>query len=200
MHAITGYHGTSRTNANRILAKLDSFKPSANDGDWLGYGVYFWEDAPVRAKIWAQHRFPLEPIEVLSASVDLTFSLDLFDVTTHRELRRAYVDFVDFEYRSGLRTTQPELRVEVGRAFTSDDRTSNPLLRKPVHNYRDRAFIDWYISVLKARKYNVTSVRGVFLSGHAVCRDSYLFDWSHSQISVIDPGVLSDVKIHPLVW
>ena len=30
------------------------FKPSNNDYDWLGEGVYFWQDAPIRAKQWAQ--------------------------------------------------------------------------------------------------------------------------------------------------
>lgn len=39
-----GYHGTRLTFAERILA--EDFRGSANDWEWLGHGIYFWQDAP----------------------------------------------------------------------------------------------------------------------------------------------------------
>ena len=42
---VTGYHGTTRRFAEKILR--DDFVASVNEWDWLGHGVYFWQDAPM---------------------------------------------------------------------------------------------------------------------------------------------------------
>jgi hypothetical protein len=48
---VYGYHGTSRTKAANILKQ--GFLASDNDYDWLGTGIYFFQDAPIRATQWA---------------------------------------------------------------------------------------------------------------------------------------------------
>ena len=60
MHRLTpgfilGYHGCDRAVGERLLAG-EAFKPSNNDYDWLGPGIYFWEANPVRCL-----EFALEP-------------------------------------------------------------------------------------------------------------------------------------------
>lgn len=52
MHALSasfilGYHGCDEAVAEKVLAGED-FKPSDNDYDWLGSGIYFWEANPQR--------------------------------------------------------------------------------------------------------------------------------------------------------
>jgi hypothetical protein len=47
-----GYHGTSMDQASAIVETV--FNPSSNEYDWLGKGIYFWQDAPKRAWQWAQ--------------------------------------------------------------------------------------------------------------------------------------------------
>ena len=51
----TGYHGTSKENAAKIIES--KFLPSENHDDWLGYGVYFFIEGiscPIKnAKEWA---------------------------------------------------------------------------------------------------------------------------------------------------
>ena len=49
---VIGYHGTDRATAERLVAG-ESFENSRNQYDWLGDGVYFWENAPQRAWKWA---------------------------------------------------------------------------------------------------------------------------------------------------
>lgn len=49
---ITGYHGTRLDAVDGILN--EGFRPSKNDWDWLGHGIYFWQDAPYRAESWAR--------------------------------------------------------------------------------------------------------------------------------------------------
>jgi hypothetical protein len=52
---LTGHHGTSRQVAETVLSK--GFRASKNPYDWLGDGVYFWQDAPLRAMEWAVRTF-----------------------------------------------------------------------------------------------------------------------------------------------
>jgi len=49
-----GYHGCDRGLVERVVAGKDELKPSQNDWDWLGHGVYFWEDSCARALRWAE--------------------------------------------------------------------------------------------------------------------------------------------------
>ena len=76
---MTGYHGTSRAIADRILA--EGFVPSVNDWDWLGHGVDFWQDAPVRAYRWAKERLTgtQEVAVVVAARIRLDGFVDLLD-------------------------------------------------------------------------------------------------------------------------
>jgi len=56
---ILGYHGCDSDVGERLLRGIP-FKPSDNEYDWLGPGVYFWEANPQRgfefAKEAAQRR------------------------------------------------------------------------------------------------------------------------------------------------
>ena len=53
---VYGYHGTSQTKAASILE--NGFLASDNDYDWLGTGIFFFQDAPIRAKQWAIEQHP----------------------------------------------------------------------------------------------------------------------------------------------
>jgi hypothetical protein len=50
---VIGYHACERAVADRLLGG-DAFRPSQNEWDWLGAGVYFWEFGHQRAYDWAQ--------------------------------------------------------------------------------------------------------------------------------------------------
>lgn len=78
---ILGYHGCDQDTAEALLAGRD-FLPSANDYDWLGHGIYFWEANPERGLEFAQEasrrssrhvRIPA----VIGAVIDLGLCLDL---------------------------------------------------------------------------------------------------------------------------
>lgn len=54
---ILGFHGTKKDVAERVLAGQDLLKKSANDLDWLGSGIHFWESSPIRAYEFALESF-----------------------------------------------------------------------------------------------------------------------------------------------
>jgi hypothetical protein len=86
---VLGYHGCDTTVAERLL-KNQAFKPSQNDYDWLGEGVYFWEANPLRGLEFATesvHRkgSNIRNPTVTGAVIDLGYCLDL---TTSRGLQQ----------------------------------------------------------------------------------------------------------------
>lgn len=184
---IVGYHGTTRSFASAIIDDHQSLKPSSNLGDWLGRGVYFWQDAPQRAAVWARRSgLPAADIAVIRAEISLDSCLDLFDLQTYRELRRVYPLFLGAENSRGFSWHQSELSVSAGQATFAGASS----LRADIANCRDRALIDWYVEFLASEGVTIQSVRGVFLYGSAIFRQSFLFDWSHAQIAVIDTDAI----------
>lgn len=99
---VIGYHGCSEEFARDLLLgvqPISAWKPSINDWDWLGNGIYFWEHSPARAFRWAQEqgkRHGFTP-SVLGAVIQLGNCFDLLNeaITTllgdgFRELERTY--------------------------------------------------------------------------------------------------------------
>ena len=63
---------------------LEEWQPSANDYDWLGSGIYFWEYGPDRGLDWAREiskRYPnrIRRPAVLGALIHLGACFDLLD-------------------------------------------------------------------------------------------------------------------------
>ncbi len=53
---VVGYHGCNRETAKRVLWDGEPLKPSQNDYDWLGEGVYLWEHGAKRALEFAREQ------------------------------------------------------------------------------------------------------------------------------------------------
>ncbi len=79
---ILGYHGLDESIGRRIIAGEDQLLPSENDYDWLGHGIYFWENSLVRAQQWAEKQSQRKGTSVekpfaIGATLDLGNCLDL---------------------------------------------------------------------------------------------------------------------------
>jgi hypothetical protein len=58
---VIGYHGCAEDFARNLLvgaAVIADWRPSENEWDWLGHGIYSWEHSPQRALRWAQEQYP----------------------------------------------------------------------------------------------------------------------------------------------
>ena len=100
---VYGFHGLDREIAYKILNQEDDFRPSSNDYDWLGDGVYFWKNNFLRAKEYAEvaskrkNSNIKEPF-VIGAIIDLGNCLDLLDQRYINFLAEAYKYFkIDLE-------------------------------------------------------------------------------------------------------
>jgi hypothetical protein len=170
---IYGYHGTSRTKAMNI--QHNGFVASDNDYDWLGTGIYFFQDAPIRAKQWAAQQHPEDPA-VIRALIRLDNCIDLFDITWQPLLKNIYNSFV-----KRYRTTNRPLPKQ------------NPD-RSKAHRL-DCAFLNYSIEFLDLLGQPADSVRAVFMEGNRLFPDSAIFDLAHVQIAIRNPALIIKIEI-----
>ena len=51
---VFGFHGCDQSLIEPVITNKIQLKPSRNEYDWLGFGIYFWENDVSRALEWAQ--------------------------------------------------------------------------------------------------------------------------------------------------
>lgn len=106
---ILGYHGCDRAVGEAVLSGKVDLMASKNAYDWLGHGIYFWENNSVRAIEWArllQHiprgnRRKIKHPMAIGAVIDLGLCLNLLDAAFLAQLPLAYEELRDFHQRSG---------------------------------------------------------------------------------------------------
>ena len=165
-----GYHGTSRVASAEVLK--DGFILSREPYDWLGNGVYFFQDAPDRAAEWAFERHGGSGT-VLGAEILLEECMDLLDIGWASLLAEAHDRFLDLCRRSG----QPV-----------------PLQKGGAHRL-DRHVINYAIGVLAKKGRPIHCVRAAFAEGLPVFPNSALMTRSHVQIAVRDTTLIRRVWV-----
>lgn len=97
---LIGYHGCDQETGERVLAGDMDLRLSTNDYDWLGHGIYFWENDPDRALHWARtvqkhgkkSRHPIKNPFVIGAVILTGNCLDLMQAEPIRLLRNAHIN------------------------------------------------------------------------------------------------------------
>lgn len=167
---VLGYHGCDRKIGEELLAGKP-FRPSRNDYDWLGEGVYFWEANPRRGLEFARETLKREPKKVkepfvIGAVIDLGVCLDLTTADGLALVKRGHESLKRNVYES-LDLPLP--------------RNSPDGLRRPL----DCAVLNWVHSMRKEeRRPRFDSVRGVFTEGGAAYEGAGFPEKTHIQIAV----------------
>lgn len=68
------HHGCDQSLAIDVLEGKKSLEPSEKKHDWLGPGIYFWVDSPMRALSWATEKQEKKPEEIKRPSVICAFA------------------------------------------------------------------------------------------------------------------------------
>jgi hypothetical protein len=175
---VLAYHGCDRELGESLLSGAKSFKPSDNDYDWLGPGVYFWESNPHRALEFAhEKRMRVSGIRrpfVVGAVIDLGLCLDL---TTKNS-----IEILRDTHRSLLGTISP---------------TGGPLpVNGPENWWRrlDCAVIRFLHLIRQSQaSESIDTVRGIFTEGKPIYSGSAFLEKTHVQIAVVDPECIKAV-------
>ncbi|BDI32281.1 hypothetical protein CCAX7_43320 [Capsulimonas corticalis] len=169
--SIIGYHGCDLDIANRLL-NGEPFHKSANDYDWLGSGVYFWEYAPYRAWDWAQKRYG-DQAAVLRAEIVLGDCLNLLDTDYFSDLGSVYNKLAHAFASQGV-------------ALPFNSRGANRL---------DRIVIDKFCEEYTQGGGDFDTVRSCFAEGAPLYDGSKILSLTHTQIAVRNAGCIQDLKL-----
>lgn len=185
---IIGFHGCDKKSANALLNKPDVIKISDEKYDWLGHGIYFWENNEERARQWARQRLSRKGLNendaaVVGAVIQLGYCCDLMD-SRFSGLLKIYHKLMEEAY------TKAGKVMPVNKNHSADTH-NDKLLRELdcavieyMHSWIEEKYkeevADKGFSILKI----FDSTRGVFMEGGRVYNGAEIFEKTHIQICV----------------
>lgn len=103
---VLGFHGCDQTTVDKVM-RGGMLYPSKHDFDWLGHGIYFWQNNPKRALEYALESMGRKGSKiimpaVLGAVIDLGNCLDLIDSDNLRFLKDSYDVLQQIETKYGV--------------------------------------------------------------------------------------------------
>lgn len=176
---ILGFHGCDKTVCDKILNRNYLLTASENDYDWLGNGIYFWENNPSRALEYAlelKKRGKIKNEAVIGAVIDLGYCLNL--------LESRYLHVVKYGYEILCKKLEISGRSIPENKFGGSK--IDLLLR-----YLDCAVIEMVHQYNKENKEkDYDSVRGVFIEGNELYPNSGFKEKNHIKICIRNPNCI----------
>lgn len=115
---VLGFHGCDQSVVDKVLVSHEEhLTPSTNTYDWLGDGVYFWLNDPIRAYEWAveaKRRNKIQTPAVIGAIIDLGMCLNLCERESTLLLKRSYDELksmfasLDMDLNQEYKNTRPD--------------------------------------------------------------------------------------------
>ncbi|MCE7030920.1 hypothetical protein [Jiella avicenniae] len=171
------YHGTSADRLSSIIE--NGFQPGRRDASWLGHGIYFFFQAPERARLWgidSARRRGVSNAVLLKCTIDLSDNINLLEPDYWPLLKNAYNHVPTHLHQigiEGLFETDPGTPERIG------------------WNYRDCAAVNALTETIERLGIAVGSIMAAFIEGLPASESSWLFDQSSLMICVKRPGVLT---------
>lgn len=181
---VFGFHGLDRALAFDILNGKTPFRHSNNSYDWLGHGIYFWENSLERARQYAEEdsrrkRSPIKEPFVLGAVIDLGECLDLLDQKYLDLVRESYLQLRDVLAAKGQ-------ELPTNRDFSTGD---FDFKRREL----DCAVIRYTHQLAAEQGVRFDTVRAAFWEGEPLYEAAGFRRQNHIQIAVINPDCIKGV-------
>lgn len=177
---VYGFHGCDRSIAEKIINQKLTLKNSKNEYDWLGNGMYFWENSPSRALEYAENlkenpRQAKQPIKdpcVIGAIIHLGNCLDLLDYENLKILKAG------FELLKATTDKLPK-NIAIGKLNELMVRKLDCAVIQTIHQVRREESL---------REFD--SVRGVFWEGDELYPNAGFREKDHIQLCVRNPNCI----------
>lgn len=183
---VIGFHGCDQTTYEKVLYEHEALLPSKNSYDWLGNGIYFWENSLSRAEQWARAycdrynrknpKLPQKEPAVIGAVISLGHCLNLSDYGSAEILKM------------GFEVLKYELEV-LGKPLPKNKniKDNTDLLYREL----DCAVIERIHQFNREKgRISYDSVRGTFLEGKPVYPESGIMEKTHTQLCIINPNCI----------
>lgn len=183
---VLAFHGCDEETYKKVLYKHEPLLPSINSYDWLGNGIYFWENSFPRAQEWAiaycERNHKKHPNggkkkpAVIGAVIALGHCLNLADYGNSEVLKNGY-EILSYE----LALLGKELPVNRNVRDNSDLllRELDCAVIQRIHQYNR-----------ETHKKSYDSVRGVFVEGDPVYPEAGIREKSHVQLCIVNPNCI----------
>ncbi len=179
---ILGFHGCDQALVEAVICGRTELRASENDYDWLGHGIYFWENDPARALEYAQFltvnpkrgRATIHEPAVLGAVLDPGHCLNLMESSALSLLSDAYETLAEFVSASG----------NVMPVNSAPSGTSHDLLLRRI----DCAVIELLHEENTERSFD--TVRGLFFEGEDLYPNAGFKTKNHIQVCVRNPNCI----------
>lgn len=166
---VLGFHGCNSETYRNVIQNSQHLKKSENPYDWLGNGIYFWENSYERALDWAQNKYK-EDACVIGAILDLGNCLNLTDYRSTEVLRTGY----KILKAKCVGSKMPE---------NKQGRSDRDLLLRDL----DCAVIQMIHDECKTNNIPAyDSVRGVFTEGEEIYPGAGIVEKTHIQICIVN--------------
>lgn len=174
---IIGFHGCDQETFEKIIYDGESLNFSENPYDWLGNGMYFWEQNLQRAWEWAEESMSrraqtqgdIKNPAVIGAVINLGNCLNLLDSNCIELLKTQYDIY--------------KLEMEITGKTMPENKKYRPFLDcaviESLHNQR-----------VEDNELPFDSVRGVFFEGNPIYEKSGFMERSHIQICIRNPNCI----------
>ena len=172
---VLGFHGCDRAVAMDILnSRNKHLNPSKEPYDWLGSGIYFWLNDPLRAYEWAcqmkiRHPDKVKDPFVIGAIIDLGMCLNFCERQSILLLQKAYNDLKDAWEQMGMSLKKNVIPDEGGFALK---------------RYLDCIVINRIHDIVKSDNINFDTVYGYFQEGADAYEGAGIKEKSHIQVCV----------------
>ena len=172
---IFGFHGCDDSLCNKLVNGDLNLDYSDNDYDWLGKGMYFWENDPDRALQWAEtaKKHPQNTKQIITkpavvgAVICLGKCLDFMEIANLNKLKAIYNDLVS-------------------KGIALPENTGKDFYKRKL----DCFLINSLIAQEQDKGNRYDSVRGVFFEGNELYKNAGFREKNHIQISVINPNCI----------
>lgn len=183
---IIGFHGCDADTCKAIINNPDNIKISKNPYDWLGHGMYFWENNYERALQWAidkQKRGTIKEPAVIGALLQPGHCCDFLDGKYIRVLASHYRMMV--EQYNNLEIELPKNR------DLSHDKHKDMVLRELdclAIEFMHERILTGVKAEIKQKGYSdkdiFDSTRGAFLEGGPIYEGAGIYEKTHIQICI----------------
>lgn len=183
---VLGFHGCDESVRDKIVSqKAGSLKPSENLYDWLGNGVYFWENNYERALQYAKDikknpeksTSSIKTPSVIGAVIDLGYCLDLMDSMFLKLLREGYGLLVETHREHGLAIPSNK---PIGKEGDLLLRDLDCAVIETIHQFNR----------VDQERQEFDSVKGVFFEGEDLYPGAGFKEKNHIQIAIRNPNCI----------
>ncbi len=175
---VLGFHGCDKAVGENVLSGSERLLSSKNEYDWLGHGIYFWENNPKRALEYAEviKNYP-ERVEnpihtpfVIGAIIDLGHCLNLLEAKSIEIVKQGFETFRKMHESSGFAPLPENKKFEDGFPVL---RHLDCAVIQTIHEYRK-----------EQKELEFDSLRAMFPEGKPIYPTAGFLEKNHIQICI----------------